>query len=131
MKTILNYFQNKNIVINGCLRKDLEKRNWMALSYISYTIKNLVGIKGIEELLKEIAHLDFKTRNGRRIYHNSLQQFHAIYFVRNQLRYKILEVESRNHKIFSPYRDNIKSCDIKAQKNGKVYYFESKDSQDL
>lgn len=127
-KSLQRYYSKQKIKPIGGLRKDLQKRNVKALRYINYVARNLVSVKGISELLREIALISQSGNEGERIYHNSLMELHAIYFVHNVLDFKILEVESRKNKIFSPFTKKDKSCDIKAEFQGSVYYFESKDA---
>ena len=132
---ITDYYRSKNIIPTGPLAKDIQNNNLLALNYVMYAIKHLLNIRGMTKLLAELAAIRGTNRETNREtrarYHNSIQELHAIYFVRNKLKHKILEVESRDNKIFSPHRRGQKSCDIKTQKGKKCYYFESKDSSSL
>lgn len=126
--TIQKYYHDKNVNILGLLKKDVEENNEKALRYIKYAIKYLLGVKGVERLLEDIAQVVKPGNEGERIYCNSLTELHGICFVHNSLKLKILEVESKTNKVLSSNRKGDKSCDIKATNSVRDYYFESKDA---
>lgn len=126
--TIRKYYQGKNVNIVGLLKNDIEESNEKALRYIKYAIKNLLRVNGVQQLLEDIAQVVKPGNEGERIYYNSLTELHAIYFVHNSLKLKILEVESKTNTVLSPNRKGNKSCDIKATDSARDYYFESKDA---
>lgn len=99
-----------------------------ALKYVLYLIKHMLQVKGVNDLLRDIALIQQDGNEGKRIYRNSIMQLHAIYFVHKTLGLHVSEVESNSNKIFSPYRRGDKSCDIKTRGPKHDYYFESKDS---
>ena len=127
-KTIQKYYQDRSINVVGLLKNHIEESNEKALRYIKYAIKNLLGVKGVEQLLEHVAQVVKPGNEGERIYYNSLMELHAIYFVHNSLKLAVLEVESRTNKVLSPNRKGDKSCDIKATNSVRDYYFESKDA---
>lgn len=127
-KIISSYYKNNNILPIGELKKDIDHKNMQALQYVVYLIKYLLQVKGVNDLLRDIALIQQDGNEGERIYRNSIMQLHAIYFVHKTLRLHLLEVESNSNKILSPYRNGDKSCDIKARDSKQDYYFESKDS---
>ncbi len=128
MKLITDYYNNQNIKIINWMKKDIDENNHLALFYVEYAIKNLMNIKGVKDLLKDISEIEETEIKGERIYHNSIMELHAIYFVDKTLKLRILEVESKNNTILSPNRKGDKSCDIKALNCNKNCYFESKDA---
>lgn len=127
-KIISSYYRNSNILPIGKLKKDLDSKNVPALKYVVYLIKHLLQVKGVNDLLRDIALIPQGGNESKRIYRNSMMQFHAIYFVHKTLHLYVLEVESNSNKILSPYRKGDKSCDIKARDSKHDYYFEAKDS---
>jgi len=130
-EAITKYYRNEGLTPGSFLARDLKNKNMLALSLIEYAVKHLIAINGISNLLRETALVDKPGNEGLRIYHNYLQQFHAIYFTRNKLRHRILEVESKNNKIISPFGQSNKSCDIKTCKAGRDFYFDSKDRSSI
>lgn len=113
---------------SGELFSDLQERNIRALRFVDYAIRKGVLIKGVSELLDNIALIKKRGNNEERMYHNALTEFHSIYFVQKILKYSILEVESQSNKIYSPFRSKEKlSCDILATDGKDKFYFEIKD----
>ncbi len=127
-KLISMYYRNNHILPIGELKKDIDRKNVQALKYVVYLIKHLLQVKGVNDLLRDIALIQQAGNEGQRIYRNSMMQLHAIYFVHKTLHLHVLEVESNSNKILSPYRKGDKSCDIKARDSKNDYYFEAKDS---
>ena len=126
IKTITNYFNKIGVSVNGWLTYDLQNNNIKALIYPYYSIKNLLYVRGIEDLLRQLASIKNLNNDGERRYRNLLTEFFGIYFVRKILRFKVIEVESKVNKVISPYSVPGKYCDIKALK--RTYkYFEVKD----
>ena len=127
-RLIEGYYQARGIQVIGFLAQDLLENNFKALQYIEYAIEHFTGTPGIEELLSDVVQVNKAGSEGEQIYHNSIMQFHALYFVHKVLKLKILEVESKSHKVLSPRRQGDKSCDILALDSRKQVFFESKDS---
>lgn len=126
---ILTYYNKQNINIRIWICKDINENNEKALCYVNYSINNLLNVKGIPELLYDIAQIEASDINGERSYYNTLTEFHGIFFVHHGLKLEIIEVESNKNRILSPYRkNNSKSCDIKATDSFRDYYFEIKDA---
>jgi|GEM_PF-2677570 len=124
---VLRFYRQNKIEPSQILAENIQSNNSLSLKYISYAIRYLLAVPGINELLVDIAVIRGIDKVSKRIFHNYIQELHAIYFVRCRLKHKILQVESRSNKIFSPFRRGDKSCDILSHKNGKQFYFESKD----
>lgn len=128
-KAIQKYYEDNKINVVGLLHADIVKNNKKALCHIEYAINNLLSVNGIGRLLVDIANVDKSGFEGERIYYNLLTELHAGGFVHDELKLKILEVESGGSRIFSPYRKKEgKSCDIKATNSIKDYFFEVKDA---
>jgi len=130
-----NYYRSHGITVGTYLARDLAKRNVRALRYVAHAIKHLTHVKGAQHLLSELARIsdepgdDYQTKNTRyREYHNKLTELHGIFFVNQQLRLLIKEVESFHSKVISPYRIGNKSCDLCAFDTQNVFYFEVKDA---
>jgi len=122
------YYSKHKIQITGRLQVDIEKGNHKVLTHISYAIRNLSAISGINDLLQEIANVNVQGFEGERIYQNRLTELFGIKFVHKILRMKIIEAESKSIKILSPNRKRKDaSCDIRAKNGNRDYYFETKD----
>lgn len=127
-KTIYDYYKLQKIKVRGYLQEDINLRNNKSLVYIDYCINNLQDISGIKQLLEDLASMDASGNNAYRIYHNSIVEMDGIFHVHAVFKQKIKEVESSSNKILSPRRVGEKSCDIKAEENGREIYYESKDA---
>ncbi len=125
----LAYYTDKNIEIHYWLREDITENNIKALCYVDYAINHLLAVKGIPQLLHDIALIEKPDNNGKGKYYNALTEFFGIYFVHNVLKLTISEVQSNRNRILSPHRRRKDtSCDIKATDSLRDYYFEIKDS---
>lgn len=128
---INSYFSSQNSSIGHYLFSDLERNNKKAIKLFYHPLKNLLHVDGMTGLLKEVATIDLDVSEGNRVYHNYLQELHGIYFVSRVLKHKIIAVENNSRKVFSPYGNSNKSCDIKSSYLGKTYFFESKDRSNI
>jgi len=108
MKTITNYYKTIRIKPSQWMQEDIQENNDKSLCYIEYAIKHLLNVKGIKELLVDIATIKKSGIKGEQMYHNAIMEFHAINFVRKVLKFNILDVESRSNKIHSPCRESSK-----------------------
>lgn len=127
---IRRYYKKQSISIsNQDLLSDIRKTELKALSHISYVIKHLNDVTGIDGKLNDIALINKKGFELERIYNNILTEIHAIHFLHDTLKYKIIEVESSsNKKVTSPHGQGNKICDIKAFDGMNEIYFEVKDA---
>ena len=78
-KIISSYYRKNNILPIGELKKDIDCKNEQALKYVVYLIKHLLQVKGVNELLRDIALIQQGGNESERIYRNSIMQLHAIY----------------------------------------------------
>lgn len=133
-RIISNYYKKRNIHIGDILKSDIDKSKQSTLIYISYAIKYLLIVKGIDSLLEKIATFDSSQIDADRNYHNLKTEFQSFYFVNKILKLKILEIDNpnSNKKLTSPNAQNdIYTCDIKAKDLSNTLYFEVKDFSDM
>jgi len=129
MNSIEKYYKDRSIDIVGELAQRIEKKNYKTLKYIKCAINNLNDVRGMSELLKQLALIEVTGNNSKIIFKNSLTEIHAACFLSKTLGEKVLEVDSKSNAVISPHGESNKQCDIKTSNAiGEINYYEVKDA---
>ena len=127
-ETTDRYYRRRAITVNGELREAIYERNFKALRWVSYSIKRLINVKGMPDLLEELALIKKRGPDSERQFNNKLTELYAACFLNKMLGEKVLEIESRSNKIRSPFTNNEKYCDLKTSVGEEEFYYEVKDA---
>ncbi len=112
---------------NSYLADDLQRRNWRALRFLAYTIRNLPHLQNLRENLDELGRIVKGSNESESSYYNHLTEFHAVWLASYVLGWNVLALERRGVPIRSPNRTGNRSCDILAKSRGADLYLEVKD----
>ena len=128
MNTVEKYYSQQSVAVTGELKKAIEDKEYKTLIWVRYAIRNLIKTKGMPEVLKQLARIKITGVESKRQFKNLLTEIHAACFLSKTLGETVLEVESKSHKVKSPYAKPNKACDIKTLANDEELYYEVKDA---
>ncbi len=128
LKTIENYYANNNISIIGELKEAIDSGNTKACCWVKDSIISLVDVKGMPEFLAQLASININGCESERQFDNSLTELHAANFLAQELNENVVGIESKSHKIKSPFSKKNKYCDIKTKINEDEIFYEVKDA---
>ncbi len=124
---LLQYIKSNKMKLGGCLKLDVEKKNYKALQYVIYAIDNFRGNAKLKKKIQNLASRRGNNENEndiKRNYHNQLAEFHALYILTEKMGYNFIDFDVRSDKI---YANTNKDCDLLVEKSEYKIFVEVKD----
>ncbi|MDD5408499.1 MAG: hypothetical protein PHC71_00175 [Candidatus Omnitrophica bacterium] len=122
------YLESNSIFAEGYLAEDIKNKNWSALFYIIYAIKNFSNNVRLKEKIRLLAQkrgVEDNNNDVRRNYENQLVEFHALYVLTEKMKYNFIDFDISSVKQCAKIGSN---CDILVEKDEKYYFVEAKQS---